>query len=227
MIFRVKGIWRGLTWGCALAGRPSVQLALMDKYDLERDSPKGLDLHFDDLIEIIAEPLRKLQIIQIHAVTFHPNGSVKRIGDPSYQDKMFPLVTHLLEQIEHRVILHFNNQTDISMVDPRANIVLVPTLPSSGDISENYWGNLEYLSDDDEILFRIRDETDFYWMKECIQHYNLTDRFIVHMVVVDPDKNTNKYAEKLVESDMGVHLLSHVPFITIPIKFPFRRHPGQ
>lgn len=54
MLFRVKGIWRGLTWGCALAGRPSVQLALMDNYDQEHASSQGITLHFDDLIDVIA-----------------------------------------------------------------------------------------------------------------------------------------------------------------------------
>ncbi len=226
MIFRVKGVWRGLTWGCALAGRPSVQLALMDNYDLEHSSSRGITFHFDELIDVIAESLHQLQIIQIHAVTFHSNGTLQRIGDPAYQEKVFPLVTHLLEQIEYRVILHFNNQTDISMLDPRANVVLVPSTPSSGNASENYWGNLEYLSDDDEILFRIRNDTDFYWMEACIKNWKLTDRFIVHMLVADPDKNDRNYAEKLIQREMGVHLLPHIPFIAIPIKFPTRKYPG-
>lgn len=208
-----------------MAGRPSIQIVLMDDGDLNESTVHPVYMEFTNLIRSIIEPLERLKIVHIHAADFDPEGNLLRIGDVLYQDQIFPLVTHLLEQIDYRVIVHVNNRTDISMLDPRANIILVPSSPSSRRESKNFWNNLEYLSEDGEILFRIKDMKDFQWMTSCIERYALTERFTIHMLPIDKDHNYAKWSKKLIQHSLGVHLLPWIPFTTVPLKIKTQKHP--
>jgi len=227
VVFRIKGVWSGLTWGCSLAGRPAVQLAFADGYDLARDASHPYRVHFNDLIDIISEPLFEFQIIQLHAVSFYSGGKIKRVGDPLYQEKIYPLVTHLLEQIDHQVMIHVNNRTDISMLDPRVNTVLCPEPPSGGLEQENYWGNLDHLSEEDEVMFRITTDQDFEWMVSHIHRWKLTDRFNVHMLGVDDKQRNQQWVKELIEKSLGVQLLMPIPFVTIPMSHYSRKDPDK
>jgi len=202
-----------------------VQIALADQTDLSDNAVRVVQWDFEQLISYIREPLHQLKIVQLHAADFDAEGRLLRIGDVLSQEKIFPLIARLLEQIENQVVIHVNNQTDISMVDPRANIVLVPASPSSGKEAKNFWGNLEYLSEDGEILFRIKNEQDFHWMVSCIQRYALTERFTVHMTPIDKNEAYQKWAGKLIQQALGVHLLPWIPFTPVPLRGKTRKHP--
>jgi len=227
VVFRIKGVWSGLTWGCALAGRPAVHVAFADEYDLAKETSQAYQVHFSDLVEIVSKPLFEYQIIQLHAVSFYTGGAIKRVGDPLYQDKIFPLVTHLLEQIDHQVVIHVNNRTDISMLDPRVNTVLCPEPPSTGLERDNYWGNLDHLSEEDEVLFRIKTDQDFEWMISNIHRWKLSDRFTVHMMGDGNKQRNQQWARELIERSLGVHLLMPVPFVTIPMSHYSRKDPNK
>lgn len=225
VVYQLKGLWCGLTWGCALAGRPSVQIALADQADLSDDVVRPVEWGFNQLINYIREPLHQLKIVQLHAADFDSEGRIVRFGDVLSQEKIFPLIARFLEQIENQVVLNVNNQTDISMVDPRANIVLVPATPSTGRESKNFWGNLEYLSEDGEILFRIKNENDFHWMVDCTRNYALTERFTVHMTPIDKNEAYQKWAKKLIQQSLGIHLLPWIPFTPVPLRGQTRKYP--
>lgn len=216
MDFQVQGLWRNLTWGCATAGRPSVQLVLSDTSTKVKQNTNTSVWSLETVIEAIEEPLASIKILQIHSVSFG-NGQISSIGDPLEYNDIYPLITHLLEELEHRVIIHLNNKTDISMVDPRANIVLVPVMPHMGDTHQNYWANLEYLSDEAELLFVVRTENDYLWMKEQVNTFNLTERFIVHMSVENVPHILTKWGKKIIQDCLGVHLLPVQPFLSIEL----------
>ncbi len=226
VLFKIRGVWSGLCWGCAFAGRPSVQLNLHDSVDIEESDTEAIHIEFMELMDLVSPTVSQLQLIQIHASEFTSKGKIHRIGDPLYQDKIMPFITHLLEYIDIRVVLMLNNHTDISLLDPRTSIVLAPSSPSSLNHEQNYWANLGHLSDEGEILFRIRTAEDFEWMQLCIKRWNLTDRFTVHMLSFDEFERSKKWAEKLIKNSLGVHFLPQIPFAAVPLESKTRRQPN-
>jgi len=208
----------GLAWGCASAGRPAIQLVLRDIHSSSGKGDRGITLTYESLVKLLRPPLTKLNLIQIHATHLDSNGNIADVGDPLTQTDIFPLITHLLEPLETRVIVHVNNHTDISFIDPRANVVLLPSPPSSGNQNKNYWANLEYLSEDGEILFLIQSEEDYRWMKTQINILNLTTRFTVHMALGKTKMPKTVWAKKLIKDALSVHLLPPTPFTAIPLR---------
>lgn len=220
MEFQVRGLWRNLTWGCAAAGRPSVQLVLFDPSTSVKQLDNASVWSLEKTIYELAEPLKSIKILQIHCATFQDD-QIVWIGDPLEYDDIYPLLTHTLEELEYRVIIHLNNKTDISMIDPRVNVVLSPVMPYMGDTAQNYWANLEYLSDDGELLFVIRTEEDYQWMKEQLELYRLSERFIVQMSVDNAPRILKKWGKKIVQDSLGVHLLPVQP--SVPVKINLNR----
>jgi len=216
--YEIAGIWMGLAWGCASAGRPAIQLVLQDIHSSSDNGDRGISLMYDSLIKLLRKPLAKLNLIQIHATDLDSSGNILSVGDPLTQTDIYPLITHLLEPLETRVIVHVNNHTDISFIDPRANVVLIPSPPSSGNQNNNYWANLEYLSEEGEILFVIHSEEDYRWMKSQIKTLNLTTRFTVHMAPGKTKIPKKGWAKKLIKDALSVHLLPRTPFTAIPLQ---------
>ncbi len=153
MNIALDGVWRGLAWGCSFAGRPSIQLALSEPGDPPGREQPTTRFTFESLATLLSHSMREIALIQIHSVQFSNTGNIQSIGDPLAQRSVYPLITHLLEALEHRVVLTADNRTDISLVDPRTNVVLAPRPPGSGLVEENYWGNLNHLNDEGELLF--------------------------------------------------------------------------
>ncbi len=218
MRFEIEGLWMGLAWGCASAGRPSIQLVLRETTGSPQKENRGISLTYQSLAEILRSPLQKLNVIQVHSAQLSPEGHILRIGDPLVQTSIYPLITHLLEPLETRVIVHVNNQTDISLLDPRTNVILAPTPPSSGLVENNYWANLEYLSEDGEILFRVHSETDYRWMKSMLESLNLASRFTVYMTTGSTRISQNVWAKKIIKDGLAVHILPPIPFTAIPLR---------
>lgn len=216
MDFQVQGLWRNLTWGCATAGRPSIQLVLSDTSTDKKQNKSPSLWSLETVIEAIEEPLESIRILHIHSASLQ-DGQITSIGDPLEYNDIYPLVTHTLEELEYRVIIHLNNKTDISMMDPRANIVLVPVMPHMGEPNKNYWANLDYLSDDDELLFVVRTEKDYLWMKEQIECFRLEERFIVNMSVDNVPHILKKWGKKIIQDSIGAHLIPVQPYLPIEI----------
>ncbi|MBS1271168.1 MAG: hypothetical protein MAGBODY4_00297 [Candidatus Marinimicrobia bacterium] len=203
--------------GGAYAGRPSLQIHLRDiGREVEPKRP-GLSLPFYRIPSLFAKQIQRLSIIQVHAVTFSAQGEILRAGDPLSQLAVYPLLTSLLSDIENRVILPVNNQTDISRVDPRTNIVLMPVTPSQGNVNLNYWANLNYLSEDGEILFQLEEPRDYQWMKRIITRNHLAERFTAHLLVEGEMELRKRWLKQIIKDGLGVHLLPPVPFTPLPV----------
>jgi len=157
-------------------------------------------------------------MIQIHSCPMDITGRIAEIGDPLSQVAVYPLVTHLLESLELRVCVHVSNRTDISLLDPRANIILIPFSPSTRHQDDNYWANLNYLSEDGEILFIVNSDEDYDWMIAVVDKFNLNTRFTVNMTTGKHRMPQNKWAKKLIKDAAPVHYLVPTPFTAIPLK---------
>jgi hypothetical protein len=158
-----------------------------------------------------------LKIIQIHSVKFFDSGDIRSVGDPLIYDDIYPFVTHLLENMEYSVILHLNNSTDFSMLDPRVNVVLMPTVPGMGAVNNNYWANLDYLSEEGEILFLCRSDDDYIWIKQQISKYQLSDRFMLHLSVMNEPEGIRKWSNRIIQDSIGIHLLPFQPYLRVPL----------
>ena len=218
MRLRIDGIWTGLAWGGAFSGRPAIQLVLKDVSRKDQDSEKALSLSIESLARILRSPANRLNMIQVHAAKLDTRGRVVEVRDPLSQVTVYPFITHMLESLDLRLSVHVNNQTDISLLDPRANTILIPSPPSSGNESQNYWANLNYLSEDGEILFVLNAEEDYRWMKSVLNELNLANRFLVHMTTGKTRIPQSVWAKRLIKDSVPVQYLPPIPFTAIPLK---------
>ena len=218
MIYQIAGIWRNLSWGCAYAGQPSVQIQLPDAREYFARDGDLSTLSFSSLVAVLNPQIKRYRTLQIHAVRFDARGQIETISDPLYQPAVYPLMSYFLNDLENRIVLQADNTTDISLVDPRVNTVLMPITPSRGKPADNYWYNLNYLSEEGEILFHLIDSEDYHWMKDVIRQFNLTNRFTVHVSVVGDRDRLNRWSKQMIEDSLAVHYLPHVPFTPLPVR---------
>ncbi len=93
-------------------------------------------------------------------------------GEPLAQKKCLILLRMLCDA-GYSVSLETSGAQDISKVDRRVEKVIDIKTPGSGEVNKNYWTNLEYLVQKDEIKFVLCDEVDYQWAIETICKYHL------------------------------------------------------
>jgi len=92
-------------------------------------------------------------------------------GEPLIQQETPALVYRLLEQ-GYEVLMETNGSQDISRVDDRCVKVVDIKCPSSGQISQNDLGNLNRLTDKDELKFVIGNRKDYEYAKKILTTAN-------------------------------------------------------
>jgi 7-carboxy-7-deazaguanine synthase len=93
-------------------------------------------------------------------------------GEPLAQKKCLILLRMLCDA-GYSVSLETSGAQDISNVDRRVEKVIDIKTPGSGEVNKNYWTNLEYLTQQDELKFVLCDEVDYQWAIETIRKYHL------------------------------------------------------
>ncbi len=93
-------------------------------------------------------------------------------GEPLAQKKCLTLLRMLCDA-GYSVSLETSGAQDISKVDRRVEKVIDIKTPGSGEVNKNYWANLEYLAQQDEIKFVLCDEVDYKWAIETIGKHHL------------------------------------------------------
>lgn len=86
-------------------------------------------------------------------------------GEPLLQEETPELIRRLLEK-GFRVLLETNGSLDVSPIDPRCVKILDIKCPSSGEAENNCFGNVEHLTELDEIKFVIGDRGDYDYARE-------------------------------------------------------------
>ena len=93
-------------------------------------------------------------------------------GEPLLQAACLPLMAGLCDA-GFVVLLETNGALDISLVDSRVHRIMDLKCPSSGEVEQNRWENLRYLTPTDEIKFVIGSEEDYAWAKHILEKYSL------------------------------------------------------
>lgn len=96
-------------------------------------------------------------------------------GEPLAQPACLPLMTALLDK-GYTVSLETSGALDVSAVDPRVVKVLDLKTPSSGEMERNLYGNIQYLTAQDQVKFVIATEADYAWSKQQLLEHRLAQR---------------------------------------------------
>ncbi|WAR46348.1 7-carboxy-7-deazaguanine synthase QueE [Methylomonas rapida] len=96
-------------------------------------------------------------------------------GEPLAQPACLPLLVELLDK-GYTVSLETSGALDVSAVDPRVVKVLDLKTPSSGEMQRNLYGNIQYLTGQDQVKFVIATEADYAWSKQQLLEHGLAQR---------------------------------------------------
>lgn len=94
-------------------------------------------------------------------------------GEPLLQKETPDLVKGFLQR-DYTVLLETNGSLDIGKVDKRCIKIVDIKCPSSGEADRNDFGNLEKLTEADEIKFVIGNRGDYEYAKKVLNRYNLS-----------------------------------------------------
>ncbi len=104
-------------------------------------------------------------------------------GEPLLQPNALPLMT-MLSNRGFEVLLETGGGLDISRVDPRVHRIVDVKCPGSGEMENNYWRNLDLLTERDELKFVIADREDYLWARDLCVERRLAPEMPVHFSTV-------------------------------------------
>jgi 7-carboxy-7-deazaguanine synthase len=113
-------------------------------------------------------------------------------GEPMLQESVYGLFHELLEH-RYTVCVETGGQVLLDKVDLRVHKIMDLKCPSSRMMQRNDFGNIQYLTDRDEVKFVIGDRVDFDWACETARRYGLCAR--VGAVLFSPVYNVLPYDE--------------------------------
>lgn len=99
-------------------------------------------------------------------------------GEPLIQPTAALLLKRLCEA-GYETLLETNGSLDISQVDPRVVRIVDFKCPSSGEVQQNLWSNVEALSDRDEVKFVLADRPDYQFARQAVIDHSLCDKCTV------------------------------------------------
>ena len=104
-------------------------------------------------------------------------------GEPLLQPNCL-LLLHLLCEAGFTVLLETSGAHDISGVDPRVHRIMDLKTPSSGECGRNLIGNIDRLTERDEVKFVVGSRQDYEWTRELVREQNLAAK--VKAVLLSP-----------------------------------------
>jgi 7-carboxy-7-deazaguanine synthase len=111
-------------------------------------------------------------------------------GEPLVQKNVLPFMTMLCDN-GYEVLIETGGHMDICAIDDRVRRIMDIKCPGSGESDKNYWENLNYIRQSDQIKFVISDRTDYNWAKDIIKKNVLLNKCPVLM-----SPNFSKLANK-------------------------------
>lgn len=111
-------------------------------------------------------------------------------GEPLVQKNVLPFMTILCDS-DYEVLIETGGHMDISGIDARIKRIMDIKCPGSGESDKNYWQNLDFIKETDQIKFVIGDQVDYDWAKDIIDKYNLFGKCPILM-----SPNFNKISNK-------------------------------
>ncbi|MEO6054574.1 MAG: radical SAM protein [Chthoniobacterales bacterium] len=104
-------------------------------------------------------------------------------GEPLLQKNVIPLMKQLCDE-GLTVLIETSGAHDISKVDPRVHRIMDLKTPSSGECERNLYGNINFLTQRDEVKFVIGSREDYEFTREMITTHDLNAK--VRAVLLSP-----------------------------------------
>ncbi len=124
-------------------------------------------------------------------------------GEPLAQPACLELLTELADR-GYNVSLETSGAIDVSGVDPRVVKVMDLKTPSSGEMGKNNYGNIAYLTAQDQVKFVIGTAEDYEWSKAVLQNYGLDKRCQILFSPVMGQQNPTQLAEQILHDRLPV-----------------------
>ncbi len=105
-------------------------------------------------------------------------------GEPLVQEDECRFLMKKLCDEGFEVLLETGGSLPIKDIDERVTIIMDLKCPSSGMMKKNFYDNISYLKQDDEIKFVIGNREDYNWTKEIINKYDLYKKCKILLSVV-------------------------------------------
>lgn len=168
------------------------------------DTEYALDLKKKELMLNGKQIFEKVSNYDCNFVTFTG-------GEPLMQKSLIPLMSFFCDK-GFTVALETNGHQDISEIDSRVIKIMDLKCPGSEMSKNNRFGNIKFLTKNDEIKFVIANRADFEWAKEIIQKYSLAGK--VAAILFSPVFGSIS-AEELAQWILDTHL---------PFRFQLQLH---
>lgn len=104
-------------------------------------------------------------------------------GEPLVQKESLQLMEKLCDE-GFEVLLETGGSLPVKEIDKRVKIIMDLKCPSSGMLKKNFYENIDYLKQKDELKFVIGTREDYEWAKDIMQKYNLNEKCEVLFSVV-------------------------------------------
>lgn len=109
-----------------------------------------------------------ISAIMARVADFNPRYVTVTGGEPLAQRACNELLSALCDT-GYSVSLETSGAMDVSTVNKCVSKIMDIKSPGSGEVDKNYWENLNFLTDHDELKFVLCNETDYHWAVETIQ----------------------------------------------------------
>lgn len=96
-------------------------------------------------------------------------------GEPLVQKNVLPFMTMLCDD-GYEVLIETGGHMDISGIDKRVKRIMDIKCPGSGESEKNYWQNLNFITEADQVKFVINDRADYDWANNIIKEHNLSKK---------------------------------------------------
>ena len=126
-------------------------------------------------------------------------------GEPLLQPSVPELVRRLLDE-EYEVLVETGGQHDISVLDPRAHVILDIKTPGSGMQDRNDLENLARLDRGDEVKLVLCDRADYEWARKLVRAHELDTRSTVHFSPAHPGLDPKQLVKWMLEDGLRVRL---------------------
>ena len=93
-------------------------------------------------------------------------------GEPLMQKNVYPLMNRLLEK-GYKVMLETGGSMSLQNVPEEVVKIMDLKCPGSGEENNNDYGNLEFLTPNDEVKFVILDKNDYLWSKDILNRHQV------------------------------------------------------
>jgi len=93
-------------------------------------------------------------------------------GEPMLQPQVIPFMQRCLDR-GLDVLLETGGSLDLSDVPARVVKIIDLKAPGSGEVTRNYWGNLDNLQPWDELKVVMRHRADYEWARKILDERNL------------------------------------------------------